>query len=158
MHRIGPWKRRLKKTGLPVFLRSTLSSPPDRPGIILWDRFGEMRQVFTCARTVFMGGSLVPLGGQNFLEPLLQGAPVVTGPFWDDFFWVGPQVFDTGLVARKMDWRSAANAMAVHLKQADDREMRRQNARAYVHSGSGGTSKACRAILGAMSSTLSGSG
>ncbi len=151
MHRIEAWKRRLKKSGIPFFLRSALSCPPAVPGILLWDRFGEMRQVFAYARTVFMGGSLAPLGGQNFLEPLLQGAPVVTGPFWDDFFWVGNQVFDKGLVIRKPDWRTAAHAMAVCLAQDENREKRRQKARAYVQSRSGGTDTACRAILAALS-------
>jgi 3-deoxy-D-manno-octulosonic-acid transferase len=151
MHRIDVWKRRLKKSGIPFFLRSTLSGPPAVPGILLWDRFGEMRQVFAYARTVFMGGSLKPLGGQNFLEPLLQGAPVVTGPFWDDFFWVGNQVFDKGLVIRKPDWRTAAHAMAVCLAQDENRETRRKKARAYVQSRSGGTDMACRAILAALS-------
>jgi 3-deoxy-D-manno-octulosonic-acid transferase len=151
MHRLESWKRRLKKTGRTVFLRSKLSAPPDVPGIILWDRFGEMRQVFDYAHAVFMGGSLKPLGGQNFLEPLLQGAPVVTGPYWDDFFWVGTQVFGTGLVVRKPDWRTAAHAMAVCLTQAEDREKRRQKARTYVQSLSGGTDMACRAILAALS-------
>jgi 3-deoxy-D-manno-octulosonic-acid transferase len=151
MHRIDPWKRHLKKSGVPFFLRSALSGPPAVPGIILWDRFGEMRQVFAYARAVFMGGSLAPLGGQNFLEPLLQGAPVVTGPFWDDFFWVGTQVFDKGLVIRKPDWRTAAHAMAVCLTQSEGRETRRQNARAYVASRSGGTDTACRSFLAALS-------
>jgi 3-deoxy-D-manno-octulosonic-acid transferase len=151
MHRIDPWKRRLKKSGVPFFLRSTLSGPPGVPGIILWDLFGEMRQVFAYAHAVFMGGSLKPLGGQNFLEPLLQGAPVVTGPFWDDFFWVGTQVFDTGLAVRKPDWRSAAHTMAVYLKNAEDREARRRNARTYVAARSGGTETACRAILAVLS-------
>jgi len=151
MHRIEAWKRRLKQSGIPFFPRSALSGPPDIPGIILWDRFGEMRQVFACARTVFMGGSLAPLGGQNFLEPLFQGAPVVTGPFWDDFFWVGNQVFDTGLVVRTPDWRAAAHAMAMHLTQDQDRENRRLNARTYVQSRSGGTDMACRAVLAALS-------
>lgn len=151
MHRVEAWKRRLKKAGLTVYLRSKLSASPALPGIILWDRFGEMRQIFGYADTVFMGGSLKPLGGQNFLEPLLQGAPVVTGPFWDDFFWVGEQIFDTGLVQRMRDWRSAAEAMAAHLKHPQDPHLRRQKARNYVLSRSGGTDKACRAIRAALS-------
>ncbi|MDZ7667189.1 MAG: glycosyltransferase N-terminal domain-containing protein [Desulfotignum sp.] len=151
MHRLESWKRRLTKTGVPVFLRSKLSAPPDGPGIILWDLFGEMRQVFNYAHAVFMGGSLKPLGGQNFLEPLLQGAPVVTGPFWDDFLWVGNQVFDLGLAQRTPDWRSAAQAMGAYLKHPQDPDHRRQKVRTYVQSRSGGTDMACRAILAALS-------
>jgi 3-deoxy-D-manno-octulosonic-acid transferase len=150
MHRLGFWKRRLKKTETKVYLRSELASPPAEPGIILWDRFGEMRHVFRYAHAVFMGGSLKPLGGQNFLEPLLQGAPVVTGPFWDDFFWVGNQIFDTGLVQREKDWQSAAQAMVSLLKHPEDRHCRQQKAHAYVADRSGGADMACQSILAAL--------
>lgn len=151
MHRLGYWKRRLKKNGLPFYLRSDLSGPPAGPGILLWDRFGEMRSVFTHAHAVFMGGSLTPLGGQNFLEPLLQGAPVITGPFWDDFFWVGQAVFDTGLVQRTPGWLAAADAMVYFLKHPEDREKRLQNAHDYVAARAGGADMACREILAALS-------
>jgi 3-deoxy-D-manno-octulosonic-acid transferase len=147
MHRLGPWKHRLKKSGVPYSLRSQLSAPPSTPGIILWDRFGEMHQAFRHARTVFVGGSLVPLGGQNFLEPLCQGAPVVTGPFWDDFFWVGKQVFDTGLIQKTPDWRTAADAMVFHLTHPQDPKKRQQKAQAYVAARAGGAAMACQAIL-----------
>jgi 3-deoxy-D-manno-octulosonic-acid transferase len=153
MHRLESWKRRLKKTGLPFYLRSELSAPPAGPGILLWDRFGEMRQAFCHAHAVFMGGSLAPLGGQNFLEPLLQGAPVVTGPYWDDFFWVGKQVFDTGLAHKAPDWRAAANAMVQILNHPVDRRKQQQKARAYVEARAGGADMACRAILAALSDT-----
>lgn len=153
MHRLESWKRRLKKSGLPFYLRSELSSPPAVPGVILWDRFGEMRQAFCHAHAVFMGGSLAPLGGQNFLEPLLQGAPVVTGPFWDDFFWVGKQVFATGLVQKTPDWRAAAHAMVQILNHPLDRRKQQHKALSYVTARSGGTDMACRAILAALSDT-----
>ncbi|MFU8770236.1 MAG: hypothetical protein ACNA7H_10905, partial [Desulfotignum sp.] len=92
-----------------------------------------------------------PLGGQNFLEPLLQGAPVVTGPFWDDFFWVGQAVFDTGLVQRTTGWRAAADALVYLLKHPEDREKRLQNAHAFVAARAGGADMACREILAALS-------
>ncbi|MFO7913160.1 MAG: 3-deoxy-D-manno-octulosonic acid transferase, partial [Desulfotignum sp.] len=153
MHRLTTWKRLLNRTGLRFYLRSRITAPLSCPGIILWDRFGEMRSAFAHADAVFMGGSLAPLGGQNFMEPLLQGAPVVTGPFWDDFFWVGKAVFDTGLVERKSDWQAVADTMVHHLIHPGDRQIRRQKALAYVTAGYGGADMACQAILAAMSSS-----
>jgi 3-deoxy-D-manno-octulosonic-acid transferase len=151
MHRITSWKHLLAKTGHPFYLRSQMACPLSRPGIILWDRFGEMHAAFGHAAAVFMGGSLAPLGGQNFMEPLLQGAPVVTGPFWDDFFWVGTAVFDTGLVAKKPDWQTAADTMVHHLEHPGDRNKRRQKAGDYVTARAGGAELACNAILNALS-------
>ncbi len=151
MHRLSAWKRRLNRPGHRFYLRSRVTAPLSSPGIILWDRFGEMRSAFGHADVVFMGGSLAPLGGQNFMEPLLQGTPVVTGPFWDDFFWVGKAVFDTGLVERKTNWHAAADTMTHHLLHPGDRQIRRQTALAYVTARAGGADMACQAILAALS-------
>ncbi|MFO7911170.1 MAG: glycosyltransferase N-terminal domain-containing protein [Desulfotignum sp.] len=151
MHRLSAWKRLLSRTGHRYYMRSRITAPLCSPGIILWDRFGEMRSAFGHADVVFMGGSLAPLGGQNFMEPLLQGTPVVTGPFWDDFFWVGKAVFDTGLVEKKTGWQAIADAMVHHLVHPGDRQIRRQNALAYVTARAGGADMACQAILAAMS-------
>jgi len=152
MHRLSSWKRMLNRAGHRFYLRSRITSPLCCSGIILWDRFGEMRSAFGQADVVFMGGSLAPLGGQNFVEPLLQGAPVVTGPFWDDFFWVGKAVFELGLVKKKTDWRAAADAMVHHLMCPGNRHIRRQKALAYVADRAGGSDMACQAILTALSS------
>ncbi len=151
MHRLSAWKRLLNRTGQRFYLRSRITAPLLCPGIILWDRFGEMRSAFGHADVVFMGGSLAPLGGQNFMEPLLQGTPVVTGPFWDDFFWVGKAVFETGLVERKTGWQAIADAMVHHLVHPGDRQIRRQNASAYVAARAGGADIACQAVMTALS-------
>ncbi|MBT7219750.1 MAG: 3-deoxy-D-manno-octulosonic acid transferase [Alphaproteobacteria bacterium] len=45
------------------------------------DTLGEMGSLFSVADIVFLGGSLVPLGGHNPLEPALFGAALLTGPF-----------------------------------------------------------------------------
>ena len=50
---------------------------------------GDLHQAYSHARVVFVGGSLVPLGGQNFMEPAALGIPTIIGPHWQDFAWVG---------------------------------------------------------------------
>ena len=44
-----------------------------------------------------MGGSLVPLGGQNFLEAAAQGVIPLVGPHIDNFLWAGRELFAQGL-------------------------------------------------------------
>lgn len=56
-----------------------LASPADDS--YLNDTLGEMGSLFAAADIVFLGGSLVPLGGHNPLEPALFGVPIITGPF-----------------------------------------------------------------------------
>jgi 3-deoxy-D-manno-octulosonic-acid transferase len=48
------------------------------------DTFGEMGTFFRLADVCFVGGSLVPVGGHNILEPVALGKPVLHGPFMDN--------------------------------------------------------------------------
>ena len=53
--------------------------------VVLLDTIGELSQVFSIGTVVFMGGSLVPQGGHNILQPLAQGKPVIFGPHMHNF-------------------------------------------------------------------------
>ncbi|MDF1799901.1 MAG: glycosyltransferase N-terminal domain-containing protein [Planctomycetota bacterium] len=64
-------------------LRAGATPDPARPAIV--DTIGELEQVYGLADLVFVGGSLVPHGGQNMLEPASQGIAVLTGPHLDNF-------------------------------------------------------------------------
>ncbi|MDY6824243.1 MAG: 3-deoxy-D-manno-octulosonic acid transferase [Thermodesulfobacteriota bacterium] len=55
------------------------------PQVVVIDTMGELLEIYSIASVVFCGGSLVPLGGQNLLEPAAWGVPVLFGPFMDDF-------------------------------------------------------------------------
>ncbi len=53
--------------------------------VILLDSVGELRAVYPLADIVFVGGSLIPHGGQSILEPAAAGAAIVTGPHTHNF-------------------------------------------------------------------------
>ena len=53
--------------------------------VVIVNTIGELRDIYSLAAVVFCGGSLVPLGGQNILEPALWGKPVLFGPSMEDF-------------------------------------------------------------------------
>lgn len=53
--------------------------------VILLDSIGELRSAYALAEIVFVGGSLIPHGGQNVLEPVFAGKSVVTGNFTMNF-------------------------------------------------------------------------
>lgn len=59
---------------------------PLPPGhVLLVDTIGELGRLYAAADVVFVGGSLIPHGGQNILEPVALGKPTVFGPSWDNF-------------------------------------------------------------------------
>jgi 3-deoxy-D-manno-octulosonic-acid transferase len=52
---------------------------------VLGDSLGEMPGYFAAADVVFVGGSLLPLGGQNLIEPIAAGRPTLVGPHMFNF-------------------------------------------------------------------------
>jgi 3-deoxy-D-manno-octulosonic-acid transferase len=72
--------------------RSTLE--PDAWGdgeVLLLDTLGELARLYALASVVFVGGSLVPAGGHNILEPAAAGKPVVVGPHMENFQEIADQ-------------------------------------------------------------------
>lgn len=66
--------------------RSDLSDSRRRnASLIILDTIGELRHIYAVASVVFCGASLVPLGGQDILEPAMWAKPVLYGPFMEDF-------------------------------------------------------------------------
>jgi len=55
------------------------------PQVLILDSMGELAEVYGLADLAFVGGSLVPLGGHNPLEPAIYGVPVLFGPHIEHF-------------------------------------------------------------------------
>jgi 3-deoxy-D-manno-octulosonic-acid transferase len=146
MHRLGHWENTLSHMGAKWNFRSKLHSSVKPGQIILWDTFGELMDAYSLADAVFVGGSLAPLGGQNFLEPMVYGNRPVIGPFWDNFFWVSEEIFRQGLVLRENNWQDAAERLVDQLRNPPDREKIRRQAEEYITARRGGARKACRLI------------
>ena len=151
MHRLDAWAHLLTASGRRWCRRTDLEARPAQPGtVVLWDTFGELNAAYSRAKAVFVGGSLAPLGGQNFLEPLAAGVVPVIGPSWENFAWVGEGLFTAGLVRRTQDWRSAAEALTQLLTNPPARAMVQQKAAAYIDERRGGSRQAGRQIMSAL--------
>src|SRR4051794_14169990 len=77
----------LQSLGLGVALRSESDQPPPTGQIdcLLVDTTGELRDWYNVATVVFVGKSLAAHGGQNPVEPILAGKPVIFGPHMENF-------------------------------------------------------------------------
>jgi 3-deoxy-D-manno-octulosonic-acid transferase len=84
--RFADVERLCKQAGLATMRRTELpiDAEPDAEVVIL-DTIGELAQLYQIATVVFVGGSLVPSGGHNILEPAIHGKPIVFGPHMDNF-------------------------------------------------------------------------
>ncbi|MGB7068531.1 MAG: 3-deoxy-D-manno-octulosonic acid transferase [Pyrinomonadaceae bacterium] len=69
-----------------VVRRSNIESDSDKiADVILLDTIGELRAAYRLAEIVFVGGSMIPHGGQSVLEPGSAGKATVTGPYTHNF-------------------------------------------------------------------------
>ncbi|GJM20365.1 MAG: 3-deoxy-D-manno-octulosonic acid transferase [Planctomycetota bacterium] len=83
LERMREIERGLRKLGVPAQRRSELhagAASVDPGSVLLVDSMGELETLFGLADLVFLGGSLVPVGGHNVLEPAASGCPQLVGP------------------------------------------------------------------------------
>ena len=83
VERAGEVRSRLQQLGLTVALRS--EPPTARADCLLLNTTGELQSWYGVASIVFMGKSLTARGGQNPVEPILAGKPVLFGPHMENF-------------------------------------------------------------------------
>lgn len=76
----------LESSGFKFARRSSAPASDDAAAeVILLDTIGELRAVYPLAEIVFVGGSLIPHGGHNVIEPARYGICTVTGPHTENF-------------------------------------------------------------------------
>lgn len=68
-----------------ISLRSTNEKITTKTAIIIGDTLGELTLMYAACDLAFVGGSLVPTGGHNLLEPAALGIPALTGPYTHNF-------------------------------------------------------------------------
>ena len=79
----------VEKLGFRMWRRSSWNGMPGGEpvagGVFLLDTIGELAALYSLATVAFVGGSLVPRGGHNILEPAMFGVPIVTGNHYENF-------------------------------------------------------------------------
>ena len=73
-------RAKLRKRGVGFVQRSSGAPPAEDDRIFLLDTVGELQAFYAAADIAFVGGTLVPVGGHNLLEPALLGLPILAGP------------------------------------------------------------------------------
>ena len=73
-----------------------LGGQAPRGKIMLVDAMGVLDGFYSLADLAFVGGSLVPVGGHNLLEPAMHGVPVLTGPYLNNFRDISDTLIEAG--------------------------------------------------------------
>jgi 3-deoxy-D-manno-octulosonic-acid transferase len=107
----------LDRRGLRWFRRSLAASLDSEalPSVVLLDSLGELASAYRLARGAFIGGTLVPKGGHNPLEPARWGRPTAVGPSMENFREMAEQFDRAAAWARVEDSSSLAAVWAAWL-------------------------------------------
>ncbi|MDE2234961.1 MAG: lipid IV(A) 3-deoxy-D-manno-octulosonic acid transferase [Gammaproteobacteria bacterium] len=117
----------VKQSGFACLRRSTGESLLKSGEVLLLDSLGELTQFYAAGHVAFVGGSLVPVGGHNLLEPAALGLPVLAGPHLDNVSDIAAMLKDAGglivvpdaeKLAEAFIWLVANPATRQHIGQA----------------------------------------
>ena len=129
----------VNRMGFSVVRQSSNKKPVANNQVLLGDSLGEMHYYLSLADITFVGGSLVPTGCQNIIEPAALGLPVVTGPSLYNFQSVSEDL----LAAKGMRVIQGAEELAKVLGRLfadqEEREEMGQAARHVVEVNQGAT-------------------
>jgi len=129
----------LRQRGIPFVRRSDNMPVPADVGVMLGDSMGEMLGYYAAADVAFVGGSLVPLGGQNLIEPIALARPTLIGAHTFNFAEATANALAAGAARRVEDADALIAAVGALLADRGQRLAMGQAALAFhaVHRGAG---------------------
>jgi 3-deoxy-D-manno-octulosonic-acid transferase len=120
--------------------------------VVLGDSMGEMPMYYSASDLVVMGGSLMPLGGQNLIEACAAGCPVLLGEHTFNFQQASQDAIDCGAAIRVDGSGSLSTALAVAMNSIlQDQQLRqamREAALRYAADYRGATTRIMAALKG----------
>jgi 3-deoxy-D-manno-octulosonic-acid transferase len=130
--------------GLRCYKTSLLEAPPEAlpdltGSVAVVDTVGELRKLYGIATLAFLGGSLIPHGGQNMLEPAALGCPVVFGPHVANFRDIAETLLAAGGAQVVADENALAETVGALLERPDRLRAMGLAGRKTVEEGRGAT-------------------
>jgi 3-deoxy-D-manno-octulosonic-acid transferase len=122
----------LSQLGIPFDRRSGGGAVRAGAQVLLVDTMGELTALYAAADAAFVGGSLVPVGGHNLLEPAVLGVPVITGPHTANSKDIARRLIERGGAVEVADPQALAAAVRRLLQDPGARERAVRSARDFI--------------------------
>jgi 3-deoxy-D-manno-octulosonic-acid transferase len=148
VERLPEIRAQLDASGLHVTLASEATNRDGSSDAecVLLDTTGELQRWYGIATVVFMGKSLTAHGGQNPVEPILAGKPVVFGPHMQNFGTLAKALVTKQGAIEVHDADALEQAMAELLRDSEARRRLVDNAREVLSTHQGATARAAALI------------
>lgn len=155
--RFDPVAALVEKLGFRLVKRSLWSGEPLAGSVFLLDSIGELAATYSLATVAFVGGSLVPRGGHNILEPALYGVAIVTGNHYENFREI-IDFFRSRNAVRVVGLAELPLVFIELIENQAERETLGRNALAALESQRGATERTIEALIELMKKPASRSG
>ena len=139
----------IRRSGIAVYRCSQLAlsnDPVAASTILLLDTIGDLASVYGVATVAFVGGSLVPKGGHNPLEPAQFGVPVVIGPSFENFREIVKTMQEAKAIRIVTSDELSATLIGL-LQGKDDARALGQRGRAVFEAEAGATARTAQALV-----------
>ena len=148
VERLREIRAQLDALGLRVALASKarMDGEPNRADCVLLDTTGELQRWYDIATVVFVGKSLTAHGGQNPVEPILAGKPVVFGPHMENFGMLARTLVSKKAAIQVHDVDSLERAIVELLQDTEARQRLVQNALEVLSTHKGATERAAALV------------
>jgi 3-deoxy-D-manno-octulosonic-acid transferase len=138
--------RLLEQRGIPYQRRSENRQIGTDTAVVVGDSMGELFAYYSACDVAFIGGSLLPLGGQNLIEASAVGTPVLIGPHTFNFSQATEQAIACGAALRVQDAGELVSQLKSLLQDDAHRMEMRRNAERFVSANRGATVRTCDLI------------
>ncbi len=101
-------------------IRKSDAMPDSSTQVFVGDTMGELQFYYALADVAFVGGTLMPIGGHNPLEPLVLGKKVIVGPYTNNAKMMYDELVKAGLVDAQPDAEGVKQALFEALKKPLD--------------------------------------
>lgn len=132
----------------------TANATLESADVLLGDSMGEMALYYAAAEAAFIGGSLLPLGGQNLIEACAVGTPVVIGPHTFNFAQATRDAVAAGACIQVDDATAVMRVIDTWLSDADARETASRAALAFAATHGGATARTVEVVASLVLPTL----
>lgn len=130
-----------RQTNLIVSTRSQQTAITSNTDILFVDTIGELQMIYAAADIAFVGGSLVPVGGHNPIEPAALGLPILTGPNLHNFMEISKLLQNAGAEQIVTDATTLADAVIALCSAKELREKIGQRAQETIETNRGALQK-----------------
>jgi 3-deoxy-D-manno-octulosonic-acid transferase len=148
VERVREIRKQLENLSLEVRLSSEAETRADsKPDCVLLDKTGELQLWYGIATVVFMGKSLTARGGQNPVEPIVAGIPVIFGPHMENFARLAESLIAKNGAIQVRNAGELETAAGRLLRDPEARRLLVENAQQVLTEHRGATARTARLVV-----------